>query len=1143
MAVSYSRSSDRSRKTSSFIRTRLDGRWGEMAGLLAATLVVILGLYLTWQAKTANPEKVAFDEIEKGLGSGTVHNLNRLTGPAELESVLVFLPNENERRFFARKIFDFADSRRRRIENVGALVAIRIDKSEVESVPGLESLRKRLDESRKNDAGGDGRNQGGVANSRGDDRMQLLTASQIRRLKPSLVVRTPQEFRDNTWKLIALAILVFYAIHLIWRYRGFKGDQVFLPVIHLLTGLGMILMLSLRDPLRDSLSVSEFAVGVILGAAGMLVLSLIDYRRWFSRVAILPLLAAIVLSAVLVRFGSGPGASDARVNLFGTQPVEFIKILVVFFLAGYLAENWEFLRELKQKGRGLLAWLGRLNAPRLVYFLPVVIAMFVVLGFFFLQKDLGPALVLGATFLALYAVTRMRAVLVAGGLSILCAGVWLGYKAATPFTVYQRLRIWIDPWDNGLRNGDQIAHGFWALAGGSITGTGLGLGDISFIPAGHTDLVLTAIGEELGFVGVGVVLALYGVLVARGLRASLRASNTYEFFLALGLILITAFQILLISAGVLGMLPLSGVVSPFISYGKSSMLANCLIFGILAAVSSGKPSEQGQKAFSVPVRRLGQVLAALVLLLIARAGYIQTFRAGDFAIAPALTRQGDDKYRYQYNPRLQEVEKKLPRGNIYDRNGIIMASSRWDDLEAARNQLQSLGVNIDAACPRRESRCYPFGGRLFHLLGDASTLANWGATNTDYIESDYAGRLRGFDDKAKYVTRTVFELDRETRQITQREVSVRLRDFSELLPLLWYRNRPGQSDARALLEKPRDIRMSIDVKLQLQVSELLKQRILQKGREKGAAVVMDPATGDLLASVSYPWPENELKTPSSVAPALEDESDADEIYLDRARWGQYPPGSTFKLVTAIAALRHDPRLVDKEYECKPLAGGRVGNIIEGWSDPVRDDESDGAHGKIRMERAIVKSCNAFFAQLGAYDVGAAALLDTAGMFNIEVADPNTSSELYKHLPKSSFGQGGVLVTPFRLAKVSATIANNGLMPFGRWVIDDSNLRPDGPKFILTGESASIIGRAMRGVVEQGTARSLRSINPSIAGKTGTAEVTGAPSHSWFTGYAPASGRKRIAFAVIVENGGYGGSLAAPLAGDIVKAANSLGLLR
>src|SRR5205814_5603842 len=132
----------------------------------------------------------------------------------------------------------------------------------------------------------------------------------------------------------------------------------------------------------------------------------------------------------------------------------------------------------------------------------------------------------------------------------------------------------------------------------------------------------------------------------------------------------------------------------------------------------------------------------------------------------------------------------------------------------------------------------------------------------------------------------------------------------------------------------------------LRAIEILRNRLEKAKRDHGALLVMNAQTGDVLALVSAPLP------------AADDHTD-DEL-LDRARYGQYPPGSTFKLVTAIAALRKDPKLRDKKFHCAPLGDGRVGTRIVGWHRPIRDDVGDSAHGSPDMMRAITVSCNAYF---------------------------------------------------------------------------------------------------------------------------------------------------------------------------------------
>ena len=144
--------------------------------------------------------------------------------------------------------------------------------------------------------------------------------------------------------------------------------------------------------------------------------------------------------------------------------------------------------------------------------LPVLVAVATALAFFFLQKDLGPALLLSCVFLAVYAVARGRIGLAATGFVLLVAGFYIGYRLNVSHILVERVRLWQSPWDNAVPGGDQVAQAIWAIATGGPFGTGLGLGDSRYLPAGHTDLVLAAVGEELGAVGLLVVVFAYGVV-------------------------------------------------------------------------------------------------------------------------------------------------------------------------------------------------------------------------------------------------------------------------------------------------------------------------------------------------------------------------------------------------------------------------------------------------------------------------------------------------------------------------------------------------------------------------------------------------------------------------------------------------------
>ena len=1044
--------------------------------LAGASLIVAAGLALVYVAKTQN-----FGELQQQLDRGDLLNLNATGSVEQLLPFLQVFPDPAERQLAAEKIQTYLLAHHP-APNVGALARIRVTQAEIESSPAWNQLRKQLAQQQSRP-------------HKGELRIPLLPLS---KLKPSFVVRAPREFQQQFALWVAVYFAGFFVVFLTWKWTGFQGDRSLLPALLLLSGIGFILSVSLRDPLRDTPEFSKFAWGVAAGCAVLLLPSVrwFHYQR-FSKWCYTPLFLAFALFALLLRFGSGPTGNDAKVNLGPFQPVEAIKIMIVFFMAGYFTQNWERLRDLREK-RWLPRWLKWIDLPRFSHALPVMCAVACALLMFFVLKDLGPALVTGFLFLAMFAVARGRSGLAVLGVSLLVSGVFVGYKLGKPPTVVDRISMWLSPWDNDVHGGDQLAHSLWAFATGGVWGSGPGLGDPSLIPAGHTDLVLPAIGEEWGFAGVATVLLLFGFLVRRSLRIALKAPSEYGLFLALGLTALIAFEMLLISAGVLGAIPLSGVVSPFLSSGNTAMLANFLIFGILLAISNqAKESDIGQP-FRRPARVFGMVLCVAGLALAGTAASYQVLHDQELMARDTKVFEDDGVKRAQHNPRINSLAREIRRGNIYDRNGVLLATSSWQELERQRPEYEKLGISIDQACSRLENRHYPFGPATVHLIGDLRTGENFHASNSSLIEHDSNAKLQGFTDSR------------------------------ELAPLVRYRHDPTNRDLQRLRARDRDVRSTIDIRLQMRAAEILRKHLAAAHRENGALAILSPQTGDVLALVSQPEPAATPATPDQL--------------LDRARYGQYPPGSTFKLVTAIAALRNNPELAKKRYTCQGTGDGRVGTRIPGWRKVIHDDIGDSAHGTLSMERAIVVSCNAYFAQLGVYSVGPQMLSDTAKLLEIPAGNVE---DLKATMPFAAYGQGPVLVTPFKMARVAATIAAGGAMPQGRWVSDSSNSRTAGKQAILSPDLAAFIARSMRGVVVEGTARrAMKGVSVSVAGKTGTAQVdTGAP-HSWFAGFAPYDGdrAKSIAFAIVVEHGGYGGQTSAPIAKELVEAAKELGII-
>lgn len=1070
-------------------------RGAELIWLLLAAAIVCGAWTIVYTAK-----------VRRSTTPAPIVNLSDIDRAEKLFPVLLVLQSPADRDFAAKRIFDVLADYEGSLPNTGAIARIRIPRADLIGDSKLDELRKRAE-----DAHG--------------STVPLFTPAEFAQIKPQIAVRSMNVFHRDFLIWAGAILAAFLLTHIVWSVRGFTGTWAYLPLLLILTGIGYALMISLRDPLRDTLIFVPFAQGVAGGCMVMLMASLIDWEGVMSGYSFVPLLGAIVLSVALIVFGRGPSGSDARVNLGPFQPVEAVKILLVFFLAGYFARRWPLLRELREKRSVVARMVPAMEIPPLEYAIPVFIGVGVAVLFFYLQKDLGPALVFACVFLALYAIARNRVPLAVTGLAALLGGFLIGYFAGVPKTVHDRVAMWLSPWSNTVRGGDQVAHSLWAMASGGGLGTGPGLGESDVIPAGYTDLIVSVLGEDWGFLGILSIYLIYGLMIWLGLRIARRARTDYGFFLALGLTLLVSAELLLISCGILDLVPLSGVATPFLSYGRTAMLANFAIVGILLALGRSQGSRGSMLAPAV--RWVEIVLAVLAVTVVGKAAWLQLGHADAIAGEGTLVLQADGGRRYVYNPRLIDAARTLQRGTIYDRTGLPLATSSWTELEQHRSQYEQFGIDIDKVCNRADPRCYPLGPLTFHLLGDIRTRANWSAPNSSLVERDSATRLQGYDDRARVVTVT---------NTDGKPFNTIRYDYRELLPLLRHRWEPDNLAVKRIRDRERNVHLSISAGLQVKAAQILKARLAEQHLDRGSIVVMDPVTGDLLASVNIPSPDL-LQEKLALG-------EASGALLDRARYGLYPPGSTFKVVTAIAALRLDPALANQQYQCIRLPDGRNGAYVGNSRRPIRDDEEDKSpHGTLDMHRAIVVSCNAYFAQLGTYKVGPQQLLDTAKLIGISVANPPTVKNLAPQMPQVSYGQGQVVVSPFQMARVASAIAASGNLPMGRWVTDDSNNRTQPAQQLMPPNIAAVLSIDMRGVVTSGTGNRLAKVQPEIAGKTGTAELATAPSHAWFIGFAPYNdASKRIAFAILAENGHYGGTAAAPVAGDLVIAAEQLHLI-
>jgi cell division protein FtsW (lipid II flippase) len=386
--------------------------------------------------------------------------------------------------------------------------------------------------------------------------------------------------------LLTVYLVALFLVHAALVLAGRRTDQILLPTMGLLGGIGLLLMIRLPQDLAGrfgGLAQTQLlwlVIGLVI-VAGLAVAVRNDV--WLRRYKYTWAAAGVALLLLTFLFGQDINGARLSVTIgpFSGQPSELLKVILVIFLAGYLSENRPLLVEESTR-------VGPIRLPPLPYLAPMVAMWAIALGIVIVQRDLGAALLFFAVFLLLLYVSTARFSFVVLGLAAFVVGAGLLYFVFDH--VRTRIDIWVDPFADATGAGFQVVQALHAFARGGLIGTGLGAGLPNIagrppIPALHTDFPFAALGEELGLVGILAVLGLYLVLVERGLRIASAAQDEFRAILAAGLSLVIGVQAFIIAAGNLKLIPLTGITLPFVSYGGSSLLANAVIVGLLIALS------------------------------------------------------------------------------------------------------------------------------------------------------------------------------------------------------------------------------------------------------------------------------------------------------------------------------------------------------------------------------------------------------------------------------------------------------------------------------------------------------------------------------------------------------------------------------
>lgn len=885
----------------------------------------------------------------------------------------------------------------------------------------------------------------------------------------------------------------FAAAHIGVRIFAPGADPAILPVVFTLSGIGITFV----TRLQPDASLGQ-VIFLFLGVALMVgTLAVVKNLEVIKRYKYVLGIAGIILLVLPMFIGTEIYGSKLWIKIggFQFQPGEFAKVLIVLFLAGYLAENRELLSISNRTVLGI-------KFPRLRLLYPLFIVWGVCLLVVAFERDLGSALLFYTIFLIMLYVATGRVSYVIIGLALLAVGALGMYQIMSHVQV--RVAIWLDPFSDAQNLGYQIVQSLFSLADGGLAGVGIGKGMADIIPVVASDMIFAAIGEEMGLLGGSAVLLLFMLFAVRGLTTAARAKSDLAAFSAAGLTAAISFQAFTIVGGVTKLIPLTGVTLPFMSQGGSSLLASFVIVALLLRAgdeATGRSTEiantstdlatagyrttvrgshmrrpaldtpesglLGRVALANRLTRTVFLFTALFAVLIGNITYIQVIKASEYQDMPS-------------NNHTINKARFIKRGSIITADGLTLAES----IQQADGTY---------------ARSYPNGNLAAHVVG--------------YYSQQYG--TMGIEN-------------------TQNDTLTGSKDYSSWQNAL--------NSLAGISEPGNSVQLTIDSRIQRAAEQALAGRV-------GAIVALDPRSGAVLAWASAPTFDN-----TNIQAAIEAANasgGADTSMYDRATLALYTPGSTFKVLTLASALENGLATLDTTYDSPgrmEIGGADVVSIGERGhgkislakafalsSNTVFGQVADGLGAE-----KLVATARAFGygQQLGLDFTTAASVMPNP--------EEMTEWELAWAGAGQPVGQGhtpGPQATVMQNALMAATIANNGIA-MNPYVVSQI-LAPDGTVLKTTrGHSlgqavgsgtAEQVKQAMLDVVQNGTGSAAAIAGVKVAGKTGTAETNNANANSTFVGFAPYD-TPTVAIAVVIEQNAKGEESAAAVGGQVLRAA-------
>ena len=885
----------------------------------------------------------------------------------------------------------------------------------------------------------------------------------------------------------------FAAAHIGVRIFAPGADPAILPIVFTLSGIGITFVTRLQ-PDASLGQVIYLFLGVALMVGTLAVVKNLEVVKRYKYVLGI---AGIILLVLPMFIGTEIYGSKLwiKIGSFQFQPGEFAKVLIVLFLAGYLAENRELLSISNRTVLGI-------KFPRLRLLYPLFIVWGVCLLVVAFERDLGSALLFYTIFLIMLYVATGRVSYVIIGLALLAVGAFGMYQIMSHVQV--RVAIWLDPFSDAQNLGYQIVQSLFSLADGGLTGVGIGKGMADIIPVVASDMIFAAIGEEMGLLGGSAVLLLFMLFAVRGLTTAARAKSDLAAFSAAGLTAAISFQAFTIVGGVTKLIPLTGVTLPFMSQGGSSLLASFVIVGLLLRAgdeATGRSTEiantstdlatagyrttvrgshmrrpaldtpesglLGRVALANRLTRTVFLFTALFAVLIGNITYIQVVKAPEYQGMPS-NNHTINKARY------------IKRGSIITADGLTLAES----IQQADGTY---------------ARSYPNGNLAAHVVG--------------YYSQQYG--TMGIEN-------------------TQNDTLTGSKDYSSWQNAL--------NSLAGISEPGNSVQLTIDSRIQRAAEQALAGRV-------GAIVALDPRSGAVLAWASAPTFDN-----TNIQAAIEAANasgGADTSMYDRATLALYTPGSTFKVLTLASALENGLATLDTTYNSPgrmEIGGADVVSIGERGHGTISLAKafalsSNTVFGQVADGLGAEK----LVATARAFGYGQELGLDfTTAASVMPSPEEMTEWELAWAGAGQPVGQGhtpGPQATVMQNALMAATIANNGIA-MNPYVVSQI-LAPDGTVLKTTrgrslGQAVSTgtaeqVKQAMLDVVQNGTGSAAAIAGVKVAGKTGTAETNNATANSTFVGFAPYD-TPTVAIAVVIEQNAKGEQSAAGVGGQVLRAA-------